>query len=218
MKTRFEFLCPGGRPSHEDHALFSKQWRSPFFAFLGFRPIAAQHTREEDDAIRQAARMRKSIVEIGVAEGASAAAIRQEMAPDGTLYLIDPFHLGRWKYLNGMKRAARSAVGTSRRGRVVWIEKFSQDAVSAWRTPIDFLFIDGDHREAAVHRDWDDWHSFVVPSGLVAFHDARVFAGGWLSSDAGPVKLVNHLFRHGGATDWRIIQEVHSLVIAQRKH
>ena len=37
--------------------------------------------------------------------------------------------------------------------------------------PVDFLFIDGDHTEAGVSKDYDDYREFVRPGGLIAFHD-----------------------------------------------
>jgi cephalosporin hydroxylase len=36
---------------------------------------------------------------------------------------------------------------------------------------VDFLFIDGDHREAGVTADYEDYRGFVRPGGLIAFHD-----------------------------------------------
>jgi len=39
--------------------------------------------------------------------------------------------------------------------------------------PIDFLFIDGDHRYEGVKRDWESWEPLVRPGGLVAFHDIQ---------------------------------------------
>jgi hypothetical protein len=67
-----------------------------------------------------------------------------------------------------------------------------------------------------VRRDWNDWHRFIVPDGIVVFHDARVFPGGWTKPDWGPVKLVNDLFRGTGLRGWSIVQEVDSVVVVQR--
>ncbi|MGI9301940.1 MAG: O-methyltransferase [Gammaproteobacteria bacterium] len=36
---------------------------------------------------------------------------------------------------------------------------------------IDFLFIDGDHTELGVERDYHMYRDFVRPDGLIAFHD-----------------------------------------------
>jgi hypothetical protein len=100
------------------------------------------------------------------------------MPRDGELHLIDPFGkqpgaLPRdWA---GTEWATRRTVARAARGgpKVVWHAQFSQDAPSAGARPIDLLFIDGDHLEPGVRRDWDDWHDHVVPGGHVAFHDSR---------------------------------------------
>lgn len=36
---------------------------------------------------------------------------------------------------------------------------------------VDFLFIDGDHSEAGVEADYEDYRHLVRPGGLIAFHD-----------------------------------------------
>jgi predicted O-methyltransferase YrrM len=186
------------------------------FAWLGLRPALAQHTAAEHVAFKRWANNCKILVEIGVAEGVSALALREGMAEDGVLHLIDPFHLSRYSTLNFSKRTARRTVETHRRGKVVWIEKFSQDAVQTWQKPIDLLLIDGDHTETGVERDWNDWGRFVKPGGIAIFHDARLFEGGWTTPDYGPVKLVNRLFRDGSNPDWSIAEETHSLFVVRR--
>lgn len=188
----------------------------PLYAWLGLRPAAAQHTAAEHAAFGRCAQRLSVIVEIGVAEGVSAMAMRQTMAPDGTLYLIDPFHLSRLPALNFTKRTARRAVASSRRGKVVWLEQFSSDAAKTWNRPIDLLVIDGDHAESMVQRDWDEWNRFVLPGGLVAFHDARLFEGGWTDSGYGPLRAVNRLFRSSKDPLWKIVEEVDSLVVIRR--
>jgi predicted O-methyltransferase YrrM len=188
----------------------------PVCACLGLRPPLAQHTALEHAALERWARERKSLVEIGVAEGVSALALRENMHQDGTLWLVDPFHLSRVPALNFMKRTAHRAVDGVRRGKAVWIEQFSQDAVRHWKERIDLLLIDGDHSEAGVERDWRDWSPFVAPGGVALFHDARVFEGGWLTPAYGPVKLVDRVFRNGRAGGWTIREEIHSLVVVER--
>jgi predicted O-methyltransferase YrrM len=190
--------------------------RHPVFAWLGIRPSMGQHTAEEHKALKKWATGRSSLVEIGVAEGASAVALREVMSAFGTLWLVDPFHLSRMRYINATRRAAHRVVESCRNGRVVWIERFSFDAVSEWNGPIDFLFLDGDHSEEGVQKDWDSWHRFVIPGGVVVFHDAAVFPGGWPQQDWGPVKLVDRLFREQVLPGWEIVQQVDSLVVVER--
>jgi len=192
------------------------QFPHPAYAWLGLRPAIAQHTEPEHAAFSRCARDRSVIVEIGVAEGVSALALREAMAPDGTLYLIDPFHLSRIQMLNFTKRTAHQAVNSSERGKVVWLQQFSSDAAKNWKGRIDFLLIDGDHAESMVQKDWDEWSPFVVPGGLVAFHDARLFEGGWTAPTYGPVRVVDRLFRDGKTPGWKIVEEIDSIVIVKR--
>jgi len=191
--------------------------RHPVYAWLGLRPALAQHTAEEHAALRRWAAGRASLVEIGVAEGVSALALREAMSENGTLYLIDPFHLSRIPALNFMKRAAHRAVNSNPRGKAVWIEEFSHEAARVWKDPVDLILIDGDHAESAVERDWNDWSGFVKPGGVAIFHDACLFEGGWTSPEYGPVKLVNRLFRSGDAPNWTIAEEIHSLLVVERR-
>jgi predicted O-methyltransferase YrrM len=191
--------------------------KHPFFAWAGLRPPVAQHTEAEHRALEKYARGCTSVVEIGVAEGASAVALRTTMSPEGNLYLVDPFHLSRVRMWNFLRRAARRAVSAKRDPRIMWIEAFSHEAVAAWNRPIDFLLIDGDHREEAVEQDWNDWHPHVMENGIVAFHDARLFPGGWTSPEYGPVRFVDRVFRNKVSSSWLIVEEVDSLVFVRRK-
>ena len=99
---------------------------------------------------------------------------------------------------------------------MVWVERFSFDAVRDWNGPVDFLFLDGDHSEEGVRKDWDGWHRFVIPGGVVAFHNAAIFEGGWPRQDWGPVKLVDRLFREQALPGWKIVQQADSLVVVER--
>ncbi len=198
------------------HRAIPRVLQHPFFSWAGLRPILAQHTLAEHQALQKHAGGRKQVVEIGVAEGASAIALRDGMDPGGNLYLIDPYHLSRVRPLNFLRRAAKRAVSVQARPAIHWIESFSQEAAKTWKAPIDFLAIDGDHAEDAVQKDWEDWHPYVVNDGIVAFHDARLFPSGWTSPAYGPVKFINRFFRDSSQPGWAIIDEVDSLVLLRK--
>ena len=202
---------------HKPEIWTSRAMKHPFFAWAGLRPPIAQHTAPEHLALEKHARGCKSVVEIGVAEGASAIALLTTMNSEGTLYLVDPFHLSRVPLLNFTRRAARRAVSVKGGPKIVWVEAFSQEAAHAWNRQIDFLLIDGDHREEAVERDWSDWHPHLVADGVIAFHDARLFPGGWTSPGYGPVRFVDRVFRNDPSSSWAIVKEVDSLVFVRRK-
>ena len=217
MKTQIQFVEISGNPTKRTPPL-TRILQHPVFAWAGMRAPIAQHTLAEHQALMRHASAANTIVEIGVAEGASAAGLRQAMPAGGSLYLVDPFHLSRVPALNFLKRAAQRAVGMAGSARTVWIESFSQDAAHDWKLPIDFLLIDGDHREEAVERDWLDWARFVNSTGVVAFHDARVFPSGWPTPDYGPVRFVDRAFRQSANNaEWSIIEEVDSLVFVSRR-
>ncbi|MCV7225598.1 class I SAM-dependent methyltransferase [Mycolicibacterium komossense] len=40
-----------------------------------------------------------------------------------------------------------------------------------WHTPLNLLFIDGGHTEAAAHRDFDGWAKWVKSGGALVIHD-----------------------------------------------
>jgi predicted O-methyltransferase YrrM len=47
----------------------------------------------------------------------------------------------------------------------------SADVASWWRHPIDLLFIDGGHTEAAARADLHGWSPWVRPGGALVIHD-----------------------------------------------
>jgi hypothetical protein len=215
-RTTIHFLdVRSGVPRHLSWQ--SRALKHPFFAWAGLRPPIAQHTFAEHQAMEKFARACTSVVEIGVAEGASAVALRSAMDPSGTLYLVDPFHLSRVRALNFLRRAAHRAVSASGGPKIVWIEDFSHQAVRQWSRPIDFLLLDGDHRESAVEQDWNDWSPHVAANGTVVFHDARVFENGWTFPNHGPVPFVDRMFRNNLSSPWAIVHEVDSLVVLRRR-
>jgi predicted O-methyltransferase YrrM len=183
------------------------------FAAIGLRPPAAQHSEAEGRMLRKYAEGRSSVVEIGVAEGGSAWELRQVIAPDGTLHLIDPYHLSDIGALSPARMTARRLVGSVRNGQVEWIERFSNEAVTTWTDPIDFLFIDGDHTFEGVSRDWEEWTPFLTADGHVALHDARTEAD-WTDPSDGPARLLERLRDDPG---WEIVDGVDSLAVLARR-
>jgi predicted O-methyltransferase YrrM len=190
--------------------------RHPLFRLLGIRGTIAQHTEAEEHWLTRYATGCRAIVEIGVAEGASALALREAAAPDGTIYLVDPYPAGRVPGVSFTKLCALQHLRHSKNANVQFIEDFSYNASKIWIAPIDFLFIDGEHSYDACLRDWLEWSPFVVPGGHVAFHDARVFSNGWPREDWGPVRVVNELFRDRRLSSWEVVAEMDSVVIVRR--
>lgn len=60
-----------------------------------------------------------------------------------------------------------------------------------WRTPIDLIYIDADHRYEAVKADIEAWRPHLRPGGIIAGHDYHL---------AGVARAVDELF-----TDFRLV-------------
>lgn len=191
------------------------RWRGRhLFAAVGLRPPAAEHTEAEGRLLQRFAAGSKCAVELGVAEGGSAWEIRQVLADDGVLYLVDPYLPGRLFGVNMSSLVAHRLVRSVPRGKVEWVRKFSADAARGWDKSIDFLFIDANHSYEAVLEDWNAWTPHLRVGASVALHDARVFTSGWTHPSDGPVLLVRRLTR---LTDsFSIVDEVDSTVVLRR--
>src|SRR5438034_4547816 len=143
----------------------------------GLIPPRTMHSAEERALLQRLARGARRVVEIGVYEGASAAALCEVLGPDAELHLVDPFGHHPTALPAGWgatERASRRVVDravrrarAARRGgpRVVWHVELSEDAARGWSAPVDLVFVDGDHAEAATRLDWELWHRHVMPGG-----------------------------------------------------
>jgi predicted O-methyltransferase YrrM len=190
----------------------------------GLIPPRTMHSDEERALLQDLARDARRVVEIGVYEGSSAVALARVMGPEQELHLVDPFGQHPMALPSGWgatERASRRVVARAARDggpRVIWHVALSHDVAPDWTAPIDLLFIDGDHAEAGVQRDWDDWHGFVAPGGHVLFHDAREGqpCGRGLP---GPTAVVDRLLRGaaGPPAGWELAVEVDRTVAVRRR-
>lgn len=188
----------------------------------GLIPPRTMHSAGERELLTRLARDARRVVEIGVYEGSSAVALARIMAPHQELHLIDPFGHHPTALPSGWgatEAASRRVVARAARRegpRVVWHPRLSQDVAPGWTLPIDLLFVDGDHAEEGVARDWADWQRFVAPGGHVLFHDARDGAPDGRGLP-GPTAVVDRLFRGAApAAGWEITAEVDRTVAVRR--
>jgi predicted O-methyltransferase YrrM len=143
---------------------------------LGLVEARSQTTPAERDCLVRHARGRRSVVEIGVMHGVNTGLLRSVMDPSGTITGIDPLPPGRLR-VSFERWIAERELARHPRGRAVLLRKLSWEAALTWKTPIDFLFVDGDHSWAGIERDWRDWSGLVIAGGILALHDSREVPG-----------------------------------------
>lgn len=180
---------------------------------LGVQPEKAQHSPAEGDGLTRWAAGRRRLVEIGVADGASANRLRSAMEPSGDLWFVDPSNLSRNPLFNTGLVAARGTVKSGSGCRVHFVVQESLEAAAGWQQPLDFVFVDADHDYQAVLADWRAWSRHVDSNGVVAFHDA-IRAPGHLDGSA---RVVDDLFRgRVREPSWRMVDEVETLVVLEK--
>jgi predicted O-methyltransferase YrrM len=182
------------------------------------------HTQAEAALLTRLARGARRVVELGVYEGSSALVFCDALEPAAELHLVDPFvDEEGWALRAGWRAtptATRLAVWRRARSggpKIRWHIARSQDVGRTWPGPaVDLVFIDGDHSPHACREDWEVWHRHVGPTGVVAFHDARLDLPGG-TGGPGPTSVVNELFRGAQSPPgWRIAHEVDTLVVVAR--
>lgn len=129
------------------------------------------------------------ITEIGTYCGKSAILLgAAARARDGLVFTVDHHHGSEehqpgWEYhdttlvdpetgrFDTLPRFRRTIDDAGLDNSVIAIVGASARVARAWRTPIEFLFIDGGHTEEAARRDYDGWATWVVLGGGLAIHD-----------------------------------------------
>jgi predicted O-methyltransferase YrrM len=151
------------------------------------------------------------IVEIGSFRGRSTVALaRGSLAGAGTpVFAVDPheeFISERGRRFGPINRAEffRTMLRTGCWRLVRLVNLSSETVAPNWSSPISLLFIDGDHSEFAVRRDWDCWSEHLAPNGTVVFDDSD-----W----PGPQKLIQDLLGKG----WMILETCGPLTVMRRE-
>jgi predicted O-methyltransferase YrrM len=148
------------------------------YARGNIRPQPLQ-IREEILALLEAVRELepRRVVEIGTAAGGTLFLFTRVAASDAALVTVDlprggPFGGG---YARSSIPLLRSFARPGQ--RIELVRRDSQQEETAREVarraggPVDFLFLDGDHRYDGVRRDYELYEPLVRPGGLVALHD-----------------------------------------------
>jgi predicted O-methyltransferase YrrM len=117
------------------------------------------------------------IVEIGTAAGGNLFLFTRVAAEDALIVSID---LPAGRFGGGYPRwripLYRAFARPNQNVHLLRSDSHAQETVAKLsailgRRKIDFLFIDGDHTYQGVSQDFELYHPFVQPGGIIAFHD-----------------------------------------------
>jgi predicted O-methyltransferase YrrM len=98
-----------------------------------------------------------------------------------------------WMLVSCARHLMDAGVGAS----VRLIPSTTRDAAATWTTPIDWLYIDADHRYEAVVADLEAWVPHVKPGGMI------------LGDDYG------HRHFPGVERAWRAFEQTHDVVLTR---
>jgi len=146
---------------------------------LGLAPAEVWTTLAERDCLERHAAGKRRLAEIGVWHGGTSCRLRAAMAPDATLYAVDPYENGRLGF-SIPRLVGMSEVGRIRNGRVVWVRKTGTEAgrtPEIRRAPFDFVFIDDAQSDEMLRAEWETWSPLVQPGGIIALHDTQTMPG-----------------------------------------
>jgi len=136
-----------------------------------------------------------AIIEVGSYRGRSTIALSAGARPGIPVYAIEPHE--------AMSDACTGTFGPDDRGefyksmlrseayRNVRLLNVSSEVVTpGWTTPVGLLWIDGDHSEPGVRRDWACWRPHLAPGATVVFDNAH-------NSAVGPMSVIAELVEAG---------------------
>jgi predicted O-methyltransferase YrrM len=143
---------------------------------VGLAKAETQTSQDERACLTRLAMGKRRLAEIGVWHGVSTCCLRNAMAPDGVLFCIDPFPVGRLGF-SAQRIIARRELSKIRNGQLRWVQTTGVQAAASYDIkkdgPIEFLFIDGDHSFQGLREDWLAWSPLIAQGGSVGLHDSR---------------------------------------------
>jgi len=120
-------------------------------------------------------------IEIGVAAGEHAISLLENLNIE-RIYLIDPYE-DYELYLEGKAHYGIDQLGLLEtevlararlekyRSKIIWLKKYSSEAINFIDEKVDFVYIDGNHQYEFVVEDIDNYFLLLKESGVLGGHD-----------------------------------------------
>jgi predicted O-methyltransferase YrrM len=181
---------------------------------LGLKNAETQTTNEERDCLARHATGKKRLAEVGVWHGVTTCRLRRAMAPDATLFAIDPYPVGRLGF-STQSVIAHKELSKVSNGSITWMRQTGSEAARklAGTEQFDFVFIDGDHSYEGLQADWTGWRPLLATGGVVALHDSRSTPERSIDG-AGSVRFTNDVILVDRC--FKVVDTVDSLTVFQR--
>jgi predicted O-methyltransferase YrrM len=175
-----------------------------------------QTTALERSCLTRHAAGKTCLAEVGVWHGVTTCCLRSAMAPEATLFAIDPYPVGMLGF-SAQQVIAKTEVSRIRNGSVEWIRKTGAQAASDLSHRIgqsfDFVFIDGVHTYEGLQSDWLGWSVLVRALGVIALHDSRSTKDRPID-DAGSVRFTREIVLRDSR--FEVVETVDSLTVVRR--
>jgi len=146
-----------------------------------------------------------TVVEIGCSSGYNARNICENLNIE-KLYCIDPYTTYFDKFERSDAPAFSTAKKTLKNYPVVFIKKYSAEAVNYIPNNLDSCYIDGNHRFKNVKQDIELYYPKIRQGGIIGGHD---FEGTCLGVVRAVLEFAdkNNLELHTDKTDWWMIKK-----------
>jgi predicted O-methyltransferase YrrM len=144
------------------------------------------------------------IVEIGTELGYNALSMFQELSIK-KMYLIDPYEDykmdGKVQKIGDEQLKKAKNVLSEYKDKIVFIRKYSDEAIDDVPNEVDAIYVDGNHDEEHVAMDLENYYKRVKNGGIFGGHD---FSANYIGVCKAVIKFAEKkkLELHGDKVDW----------------
>lgn len=181
----------------------------------GIDEPATQTTQAERDVLISFLPGAKRVVEIGVFEGFTTRLLAEHSDADAVVYGIDPFFCGRLGISWGRKITEFYNRKYLASGKVRLVAKLSTEVDDVIVTPVDLIFIDGDHSLNGITADWAYWRNQTVSGGIIALHDVLLTPDKPPGYSLGTIDYFRQHIRHD--QDFDVVKQQDSLSVLRKR-
>ena len=191
--------------------MIGKTLRHYFGVLRGAESPQTQTTCAERDLLGEYLSGKKSIVEIGVFEGLTSRVLAAASDSDAIIYGVDPFFSGRLGISWGLQITKHYNRDYISAGKLKLVKTLSIEVGDQIPTPVDYVFIDGDHSLEGITADWAFWSSRVISGGIIALHDTVLRPDQPKRSELGSHRYFQSVIRHD--PDFEVVAQIDSLSV-----